>query len=76
MSEGKCLHWRAKSAHLGGHLPHDGLKADEDAVFAGLTLPWSNGQTEAQVNRLKVLKRSMYGRANFDLLRPRVLWSA
>ena len=54
----------------------DGLKADQDAVFAGLTLPWSNGQTEAQVNRLKVLKRSMYGRANFDLLRPRVLWWA
>ena len=35
--------------------------------------PWSNGQLEGQVNRLKTIKRQMYGRANFDLLRARVL---
>lgn len=34
---------------------------------------WSNGQVEGQVNRLKLIKRQMYGRANFDLLRARVL---
>jgi transposase len=37
-------------------------------------MPWSNGQTEGQVNRLKFLKRQMYGRANFDLLRLKVLY--
>jgi transposase len=51
----------------------DGLRADRAAVEAGLTLPWSQGQVEGQVNRLKMLKRAMYGRANFDLLRLRVL---
>lgn len=50
-----------------------GLIRDHDAVIAGLTLPWSNGPTEGTVNRLKMIKRSMYGRANLDLLRRRVL---
>jgi transposase len=49
------------------------LKQDLAAVEAGLSLPWSNGQTEGQVNRLKLVKRSMYGRANIDLLKARVL---
>ena len=53
-----------------------GLRRDEDAVRAALTEPWSNGQVEGQVNRLKVIKREMYGRAGFDLLRCRVLASA
>ena len=53
-----------------------GLDRDQAAVLAALTLPWSNGQTEGQVNRLKTLKRQMYGRANFDLLRKRVLHAA
>jgi len=53
-----------------------GLLADEAAVHAGLTMVWSDGQTEGQVNRLKLIKRTMYGRANFDLLRPRVLRAA
>jgi len=43
------------------------------AVRAALSSEWSNGQTEGQVNRLKMIKRMMYGRANFDLLRARVL---
>ena len=51
----------------------NGLKKDYDAVKAGLTLEWSNGQTEGQVHRLKLLKRQMYGRGRFDLLRKRVL---
>ena len=50
-----------------------GLRRDEDAVRAALTEPWSIGQVEGQVNRLKVIKRDMYGRAGFDLLRCRVL---
>jgi transposase len=50
-----------------------GIKQDLIAVTNALTLPWSNGQTEGQVNRLKLIKRQMYGRANFDLLRKRVL---
>ena len=53
-----------------------GLLKDKAAVVAGLSLPWSNGQTEGQVNRLKLIKRQMYGRASFALLRARVLSSA
>lgn len=49
-----------------------GLRRDWDAVVAGLTLPWSNGPVEGQVNRLKLIKRQMYGRAGFPLLRARV----
>jgi Transposase len=50
-----------------------GVQKDKDAVLAGLTLPWSNGPLEGHVNRLKLIKRSMYGRAEFDLLKLRVL---
>jgi transposase len=54
----------------------DGLLADETAVRNALSLHWSNGQVEGQVNRLKTIKRQMYGRAKFDLLRARVLYQA
>jgi transposase len=50
-----------------------GLRRDEDAVQAGLREQWSNGQTEGHIHRLKLLKRSMYGRAKLDLLRIRLL---
>jgi transposase len=50
-----------------------GIKQDLAAVINALSLPWSNGQTEGQVNRLKLIKRQMYGRAKFDLLRKRVI---
>jgi transposase len=53
-----------------------GIRQDEAAVAAALHLPYSQGQTEGQVNRLKLLKRQTYGRANFDLLRRRVLYHA
>ncbi|MCZ7673753.1 MAG: transposase [Chloroflexi bacterium] len=49
------------------------LKRDEAAVYEAIRQPWSNGPTEGHVNRLKFLKRQMYGRANFDLLRLKVL---
>jgi len=59
-------------------LPHlhrfaDGLTHDLDAVTAGLTLPWNSGQAEGQNTRVKLVKRQGYGRANFDLLRKRIL---
>jgi transposase len=53
-----------------------GIERDRAAVEAALSLPWSQGQTEGQVNRLKMLKRQMYGRAGFTLLRQRVLHRA
>jgi transposase len=52
-----------------------GIVRDFDAVAAALELPWSNGPVEGHVNRLKMLKRQLYGRANFDLLRLRVLYA-
>jgi transposase len=53
-----------------------GVQKDQDAVLAGLTLPYSNGPLEGPVNRLKLIKRSMYGRAEFDLLKLRVLYQS
>ncbi|SNT42097.1 ISL3 family transposase [Tropicimonas sediminicola] len=50
-----------------------GIQSDYAAVAAALREPWSNGQTEGQINRLKTLKRQMYGRANIDLLRARLV---
>jgi transposase len=50
-----------------------GLKRDYDAVLNGLTLPWNSGPVEGTVNRIKMLKRQMYGRAGYPLLRKRVL---
>ncbi|MFF5809499.1 transposase [Streptomyces sp. NPDC012746] len=50
-----------------------GIDRDRDAVIAGLTLPWNSGVVEGHVNRIKVLKRQMFGRAGFHLLRKRVL---
>ncbi len=49
------------------------LRTDYAAVKTALVYPWSNGQVEGQVNRLKMIKRQMYGRASFELLRRRVL---
>lgn len=49
------------------------LLQDIEAVVAAMILPYSQGQTEGRVNRLKFIKRSMYGRGKFDLLRQRVL---
>nr|WP_263453966.1 transposase [Streptomyces griseocarneus] len=51
----------------------NGLERDLVAVTAGLTLPWSSGVVEGHVNRIKMIKRQMYGRAGFGLLRKRVL---
>jgi hypothetical protein len=53
----------------------DGLMRNWPEVKAAIELPWSNGRTEGHVNRLKLIKRKMYGRANLDLLRIRVVGS-
>jgi transposase len=50
-----------------------GIRSDLGAVTAGLTLPFSSGAVEGQVNRIKMLKRQMFGRAGVDLLRKRIL---
>ena len=52
------------------------LRRDYEAVGAALEYEWSSGQVEGQINRLKLIKRQMYGRASFDLLRQRVLGAA
>jgi transposase len=71
--------WLAAVEHSGcGELRSfaAGLRQDEAAVSAALTESWSNGPVEGQVNRLKTIKRQMYGRAGFALLRARVLRAA
>jgi transposase len=50
-----------------------GVEQDKEAVRAGLTLPINHAQTEGQVTKIKLIKRIMYGRATFPLLRQRVL---
>jgi transposase len=62
-------------------LPHlqrfvTGLRRDHTAVLNGLTLTYSSGAVEGNVNRIKMIKRQMYGRAKFDLLRKRILLAA
>ena len=42
-------------------------------MHAAIVLPWSNGQTEGQITRLKLVKRQMYGRAKIDLLQARLI---
>jgi transposase len=49
------------------------LREDYAAVQAAVTLPWSTGPVEGHINRLKMLKRQMFGRAGVDLIRQRVL---
>ncbi len=68
--------WLAAAAGtpLGGFA--EGLGKDLAAVRAALETPWSTGPVEGQISRLKTIKRTMYGRAGFDLLRSRVLQAA
>lgn len=52
------------------------LFRDKEAVMAAMNEPWSNGQVEGQITKLKLIKRQMYGRAGFNLLRQRLLYRA
>ena len=54
----------------------NGVAKDEAAVRAAITLPWSNGQTEGQITKLKLVKRQMYGRGKIDLLQARLIGAA
>lgn len=53
-----------------------GIRRDQDAVLAALCFAWSTGQVEGQVHRIKLVKRTMCGRASFARLRARVLHAA
>ena len=53
-----------------------GVLKDRAAVRAAIIQPWSNGQVEAQITKLKLVKRQMYGRAKIDLLEARLLGTA
>ena len=52
------------------------VRRDLAAVQAALDLPWTTSPAEGQINRIKTIKRTMYGRAGFQLLRARVLYAA
>ncbi|WP_246275833.1 transposase [Brasilonema bromeliae] len=68
--------WLNKAKNSSVSLLHSfavGKKSDYDAVKAGVTMPVSNGPVEGHINRLKMLKRQMYGRAKIDLLERRFL---
>ena len=70
------IHWINEAIHAGVKELKEfarGLISDFDAVKNAIMLPWSNGQVEGQVNRLKTIKRQMYGRASFELLRKRLI---
>jgi transposase len=74
--EGHLESWLTEAEH--SRLPEfkkmaTGIRQDYAAVKAAFSSEWSNGQVEAQVNCLKLQKRIVFGRANFDLLRLRVL---
>jgi transposase len=68
--------WLAEAADSELSTFVQGLRRDEAAVRAALTLPWSSGAVEGSVTRLRLIKRQGYGRAGFDLLRARVLHAA
>ena len=51
----------------------NGITRDRRAVRAAITEPWSNGQTEGQITKLKLVKRQMYGRGKLDLLQARLI---
>lgn len=50
-----------------------GVRKDEAAVRSAVTSPWSNGRTEGQITKLKLVKRQMYGRGKIDLLQARLI---
>ena len=74
--EGRLDAWLDAAAASGLAPFARGLRQDLPAVRAALVLPWSTSPVEGQINRLKTIKRQMYGRAGFALLRRRVLAAA
>ena len=75
-SVGKLSIWLNDAQRSGLHaiqLSARTLQGDIDAVWNAVTEPWSNGEMEGHINRLKALKQAMYGRAGPELLRARIL---
>jgi transposase len=70
---GALRHWLAATGSSLLASFGKGIAADLVAVTAALTKPWSNGQTEGQITKLKLVKRQMYGRVRLDLLRARLV---
>jgi transposase len=73
---GKLDVWLRDARHCGLHAMRSfvgKLRQDIDAVRNAILEPWSNGQVEGQINRLKTLKLAMYGRASVELLRARMM---
>ncbi len=58
------------------YLVRANLLQDSEAMVTAMILPYGQGQAKSRVNKLKLVKRSMYGRGKFDLLRQRVLYAA
>ena len=78
-SRGTLSDWLARSEASSNPELHrfaEGIRRDESAVTAAVTETWSNGPVEGHVNRLKMIKRHMYGRAGIILLRARVVLAA
>ena len=70
----KLENWCEKASELNGFKSFVyGIKQDFDAIYQTITSDWSSGQVKGQVNRLKNIKRQMYGKASYDLLRIRVM---
>jgi len=65
--------WLSEAAQSEMSMFAEGIAADKVAITAAVTETWSNGQTEGQVTKLKLVKRKMYGRAKVDLLRARLV---
>ncbi len=74
--EGALIPWidRARRSLVASFA--NGVAKDEPAVRAAITSPWSNGQAEGQITKLKLVKRQMYGRAKIDLLQARLIGAA
>ena len=73
---GKLANWMERASTSGFHGVAQfakTLRRDLEAVELAIETPWSNGPLEGHINRLKMIKRQMYGRAGFELLRARVL---
>ena len=75
-AEAGLVPWITDAAHSLIVSFTSGITNDLAAVRATITEPWSNGQVEGQVNKLKLVKRQMYGRANIDLLQARLIGAA
>nr|WP_329214815.1 transposase [Streptomyces sp. NBC_00683] len=76
---GGCGSWMSDDVSLDGQRElrtlANGMRRDRAAIQAALTTTYTSGAVEGNVTRIKLLKRQMYGRANFDLLRRRILLS-